>query len=58
MSLFYFGTNFYYKSVTGFFIKDVLSFTATNTAKEKAQAPGAWAFSQNTALRYFCSICC
>ena len=37
--VFYFGTNFYYKSVTGFFIKDILSFTATNTAKEKAQAP-------------------
>ena len=39
MCLSYFGTNFYHKRVTGFFIKDVLSFTATNTAKEKAQAP-------------------
>ena len=42
LSLFYFPTNFYSKSVTGFFVKDVSSVTASFTATEKAQAPGAF----------------
>ena len=57
LCLFYFCTNFYYKSVTGFFLKDVSSFTANFTAKEKAQGPGYYVRKSHCNVSCVISCC-